>query len=90
MEIMQVEVENIKCGGCSNSIVEKILEIEGVTSVKIDVEASIVSVEGDADQEAVTKKLHDIGYPEVGTTSGFDSVTSKIRSYVSCVIGKTK
>lgn len=87
---MQVEVENIKCGGCSNSIVEKILEIKGVTSVKVDVESGTVYVEGSADQEAVTKKLHDIGYPEVGTTSGFDSVTSKIQSYISCVIGKTK
>jgi copper chaperone len=87
---MQIEVENIKCGGCSSSIVEKILEIDGVTGVEVDVEVGIVSVEGDADQEAVTKKLHDIGYPEVGTASGLDSVTSKIQSYVSCVIGKTK
>ena len=87
---MQVKVENIKCGGCSNSIVEKILGMDGVAGVEVDIEGGIVSVEGDADQQAVIKKLHDIGYPEVGTTSGLDSVTSKIKSYISCVIGKTK
>ena len=34
----EVSVENIKCGGCTNSIVKGLQELEGVASVAVDVE----------------------------------------------------
>lgn len=42
----QFEVENIKCGGCMNSIKTALLKLEGVTEVIIDKEIDTVSVTG--------------------------------------------
>lgn len=34
--IHKIEVKNIKCGGCLNSIKKALLKIENVTEVEID------------------------------------------------------
>ena len=36
--IYELQVENIKCGGCTNSIVNKLKKIDGVLSVDVDIE----------------------------------------------------
>ncbi|NDF46226.1 MAG: copper chaperone, partial [Betaproteobacteria bacterium] len=41
---IQVHVENIKCGGCENSIVKGLHEIEGLSEVVIDRDQQLVSV----------------------------------------------
>ena len=42
----QVEVENIKCGGCENSIVKGINSVAKVTDLVIDREKQLVSFSG--------------------------------------------
>ena len=37
-----LEILNLKCGGCANSIKKGILTIEGVTEVSVDLETSKV------------------------------------------------
>ena len=39
-----IEVENIKCGGCASTIENRLLKIDGVGSVTVDVEAGRVTV----------------------------------------------
>jgi len=80
----QIEVENIKCSGCANSIQQSLTKIKNVEDVKVDVEAGIIEVTGDADYEIILNKLRELGYPEKGN----NSVISKAKSYVSCAIGK--
>jgi len=84
-----VAVENIKCGGCANSIRKALSTIEGVTSVAVDIDRGEVRVEGDeAARATVAKRLLELGYPEKGTASGVGSAAAKAKSFVSCAIGR--
>ncbi len=91
---MIFNVENIKCGGCVNSIQSKLKEVDGVSDVDVDIENGIVDIttssEDDAMRETLAKKLHGMGYPEEGTSEGFDAVKAKATSFVSCAVGKMK
>ncbi|NNT72764.1 heavy-metal-associated domain-containing protein [Flavobacterium sp. IMCC34852] len=80
----QFEVENIKCGGCMNSIKTALLKLEGVTGVEIDKEIDTVLVNGDFNREAIVEKLNDLGYPEKGN----NTLIRKAKSYVNCAIGR--
>jgi len=80
----QIEVENIKCSGCANSIQQSLTKIENVEDVKVDIETGIIKITGDADYENIVNKLRELGYPEKGN----NTVLSKAKSYVSCAIGR--
>lgn len=83
----QLEIQNLKCGGCVKTITNNIESIVGVNSVEVDKETSIVSL--DVNSEAilveVKQKLFDLGYPEVGEEN---SLGRKAKSMVSCAVGK--
>ena len=89
---MIFEVDNIKCGGCANSINQKLLKVDGVQEVSVDIEKGQISVITDDHSElfkqSVSARLQSMGYPEKGSVDGFDSVKAKATSYVSCAIGK--
>lgn len=78
------EVENIKCGGCANSIKTALLKINQVEAIEINKENETVSVTGNADVSEIIAKLNALGYPVKGTNSTF----KQLKSYVSCAIGK--
>ena len=87
----QLSVENIKCGGCANSITSKLLELDGVSSVDVDIENGIVSADANEGmQEAIAASLLGMGYPETGTTEGLEAVGAKAKSFVSCAVGRMK
>lgn len=79
-------VDNIKCGGCANSIIIKLNKL--VNDTKVDVEEGKVSFEY-ADEETleqVKSELNSMGYSSKGTSN----FTQKASSYVSCMIGRLK
>lgn len=80
----QFEVENIKCGGCMNSIKTALLKIEGVEKVVINKETDTIVVSGKAEREIIVDKLNDLGYPEKGN----NTLVRKAKSYVNCAIGR--
>lgn len=82
-----IKIQNLKCGGCANTITNKLNEIKGISEVTIDVDASTVAFSHKTveDLETAKLKLATIGYPEVGAKN---SVVSKAKSYVSCATGK--
>lgn len=86
MQTIDLFVENIKCGGCMNSIRTALLKIEGVSAVNIDKEADKVSVEvSDSGlKSAIVSALSSMGYPEIGQ----NDLLKKAKSYVSCAIGR--
>ena len=85
----QVKVENIKCGGCAATIRSKLEAIEGVAGVDVQVEDGTVSIEAAEDtREAVTARLHSLGYPESGTAEGIAAAKARARSFVSCAVGR--
>ena len=84
-----LEVDNIKCGGCANSIQKKIKERHDVKSVEVDVEQGRVSIESNDDLRGpILETLSSIGYPEHGSIEGLDSLKAKAKSFVSCAIGR--
>ena len=85
----QIQVENIKCGGCANSIHKQLVQLEGIDEVIVDVEAGSVNVQGDeAQREHVIQTLLKLGYPETGSVEGLKAAGAKAKSFVSCAIGR--
>ena len=78
------EVENIKCGGCINSIRKALLELEGVGAVHIDAASETITIDGIVDYEVIENTLSNLGYPPKGK----NNLGHKAKSFVSCAIGK--
>ena len=80
-----IDVENIKCGGCANSIRSAFED-----NVEVDIENGRLTFDLDeAERTAIVEKLRTLGYPEVGTTEGIDRMAAKAKSFVSCAVGRT-
>ena len=56
-------VENMKCSGCSANVEKALTDIDGVESVRIDLEAKTVSVEGDINAASIADIISRAGYP---------------------------
>ena len=82
----EIQIENLKCGGCAATIKKGILTINGVKEVEIDIEKSIVSITSEEGSlEEIKLKLSKLGYPEVGDKN---TVLHKAKSFVSCAVGR--
>lgn len=81
--IHKIKVENIKCGGCMNSIKMALLKIENVTEVEIDKETDTITINTANDRIVFVNTLSNLGYPE----KGHNSLLHKGKSFVSCAIG---
>ena len=86
------QVENIRCGGCANTITKKLKEITGVEDVQVKVEEKQVIVttsptDNTEIHNLIGEKLVKLGYPETGT-KGANNLKAKATSVVSCAIGK--
>lgn len=80
-----ITVENIKCGGCMNSIKTALLKMENVQDVAIDKDTETITISGadNMDRESFVNQLFSMGYPEKGN----NNLLLKAKSYVSCAIG---
>jgi len=89
-----VSVENIKCGGCANSIRKQLSEVESVVEVDVDTEQGQISIQtsGAVSDQTLRLKLLQMllkmGYPETGSVEGLQSVGAKAKSFVSCAVGR--
>lgn len=82
-----INIQNLKCGGCVNTIKKNLAKLEAITEVTVNVEESTVSFAYPTEEKLmeVKEKLKTLGYPEDGEAN---SLGSKAKSYVSCAIGK--
>jgi copper chaperone len=82
-----VQIQNLKCGGCANTISKKLNALDDVSEVSIEVEDNSVTFEYTEAHtlDVVKNTLADIGYPEDGEVN---TLTYKAKSYVSCAFGK--
>jgi len=94
---MEFHLENIKCGGCANSIRKQLEALEEIQAATVDIEGGRVSMElasGVEATEAVREKLAQLflnmGYPESGSVEGFKAAGAKAKSFVSCAVGKMR
>ena len=82
-----LNIQNLKCGGCANTIITRLEELEGVSNVRVNNETHVVTFmynEVKALGEVKTL-LSTLGYPVEGESN---PVTKKAKSYVSCAIGR--
>ncbi len=86
---IEIEIDNLKCGGCENSILKGLTAIPDVEQVVVDQEKQSVRFLGEPMiREAVAIKLKSMGYPEKGSLKGLDAGLANAKSYVSCAIGR--
>lgn len=85
----EIQVENIKCGGCAATIKKKLLTDERITDVEVDIELGLVMIESIAAAESdFSSTLLAMGYPQSGSAEGIAAAKAKAKSFVSCAIGK--
>ena len=80
-------VANLKCSGCAKTIQNKLSEIPGVLTVKVDPEQASVKVEHEEStlRSSLSEQLKTLGYPEI---SDDNNLLTQMKSYASCMIGK--
>jgi len=82
-----LEIQNLKCGGCANTIINKLSNLKGVQKVAVDNDTNTVSFDYEnkdvllATQDLLAK----LGYPIVGEKN---AITTKAKSFVSCAVGR--
>ena len=87
-----VEVSNVRCEGCANTI-KKALEKEEFKGVKVDLSCEPRTVTIDVKDEASLAQfrtiLRKLGYPFFDEELSFsNSASLKAKSFVSCAVGK--
>jgi copper chaperone len=82
-----ITVENIKCGGCANSVRKGLLMNKKIRKVDINIETGGIRMEAESglDLDSIRTDLKKLGYPEKG--AGNDIVT-RTKSFISCAIGR--
>ena len=76
----EVTVENIKCGGCANTITHSLEKLEAVSGVSVDIEHGRVTVTTDMDdRERLVAALLKNGYPEKGSAEGLQAAKAKAK-----------
>lgn len=86
MEKVSIIVDNLKCGGCANRITQSLMKRGGVSQVNVDVDSSVINVTyaDEIKKEEILDALLQLGYPEQGE----GGTKEKIKSYVSCMVGR--
>lgn len=82
-----IEVQNLKCGGCANTIKKKLSEINNLSEIEVNNNTHTVSFNYENENTFIEAKelLNTIGYPVTGDKN---AITTKAKSFVSCAIGR--
>lgn len=82
-----IEIQNLKCGGCANTITKKLSEINDLSELKVNNDNHTVSFNYENENTLIKAKelLNNIGYPVVGDKN---ALTTKAKSFVSCAVGR--
>ena len=82
-----LEIQNLKCGGCANTIITRLSDLDGINDVKVDNDTNTVSFNY-TDETTLNKSidlLSKLGYPVEGEQN---PLIKKAKSYVSCAVGR--
>jgi len=82
-----INILNLKCNGCANTIKKGLLSLEGVNEVDVTLENSEIKINEVSESifNTVKEKLSKMGYPEVGDAN---TLIHKAKSFVSCASGR--
>ena len=81
-----IQIDNLKCGGCAATIKSGIKKLDADSEVEVNLENATVVINhgGNLDRNDVVNTLRKLGYPESGTGTAMQ----KVKSYVSCAVGR--
>ena len=84
------KVNNVKCGGCANTLKTKLEPLFGAIEVNLEVMPREITLDIDENQETqLRQELRHLGYPMADEDLGFvEGSTAKAKSFVSCAVGK--
>lgn len=82
-----LKIQNLKCGGCANTIITKLSELDQLSEINVDNENDSVSFNYLTEEDFTEAKtlLAKLGYPTVGEKN---ALTTKAKSFVSCAVGR--
>ena len=85
-----LEVYNVKCGGCANTLTTALKEEFGEVTVNLEVDPRQITLNIEDNKiEDLKTKLRKLGYPlTTDELSGFDKAAATAKSFVSCAVGK--
>jgi len=88
--IQTFKVINVKCAGCASTLKEKLYEKFGEVEVDLEKEPREITLNIDDEQiQELGMALKKLGYPFLTEEMGFvDGSSAKVKSFVSCAIGK--
>jgi len=88
--IQTFEVQNVKCGGCANTLKTKLKEKFGEITVNLDVTPRKITLDIEESKvEELQIQLRSLGYPlSTDELSPLENIGVKAKSFVSCAIGK--
>lgn len=84
---MTITVQNLKCGGCGNTIKTRLNRLPFIKDLEINVaESRIHFTELTAEELGVVQEtLEELGYPRLGDSN---TLLKKAKSYISCAQGR--
>lgn len=85
-----LEVYNVKCGGCANTLITALAEEFGEVTVDLEVNPRKITLDiEDSKMEELKIKLRGLGYPlTTDELSGLEKAATTAKSFVSCAVGK--
>jgi len=85
-----LEVYNVKCGGCANTLITALKEEFGEVTVDLEVNPRKITLDiEDSKMEELKVKLRGLGYPlTTDELSGLEKAATTAKSFVSCAVGK--
>ena len=80
-------IQNLKCGGCANTVITRLSELENISNIEVSNEENSVafSYKNENDLEQAIGLLSKLGYPVVGEEN---TLGKKAKSFVSCAVGR--
>lgn len=90
MKKIEFIIDNVKCGGCENTVRKALLGFPELRDPGVDFKEGKVWFQAPEgfDDQPVKDKLRSLGYPEAGSLSGLAETAAFARSFVSCAVGK--
>jgi copper chaperone CopZ len=84
------KVQNVKCGGCANTLTTKLKDEFGEIEVNLEVMPREITLEIEDEKiPALREALKSLGYPMADETLSFmQNTTAQAKSFVSCAVGK--
>lgn len=85
-----LEVYNVKCGGCANTLITALEKEFGEVTVDLEVNPRKITLDiEDSKMEELKVKLRGLGYPlTTDELSGLEKAATTAKSFVSCAVGK--